>query len=456
MGINDGSGTGCPAPASQRMAGRVVTGASSVGGAVAMALLLLVVPGHMSAQFANIVLGTGGDERPNPAVVINRKDPRNIVAASSPANRYRSVDSGKTWENSLITSTEGVGGSNVLASDRKGDLFNFHLSRNPATGRSEKIVCQVSKDNGMTWEEAGNSGTANVDVLHPAIGMNSRSGEFLLLWTQFDQYGSADDAHKSMIMLSQSKEGKKWSEPVRLTSSEGDCSNGDRTPRGGTAVVSRDGYMVAAWSQNERLFVDRSFNKGGTWLTNDIEIEKQPGGWSFDIPGLEETNGMPTLLIDKTSDRYAGSLYLIWADQRNGEDDTDIWFSRSLNYGDSWTPAMKINDDEKGSHQFMPAVAIDQTTGNLYIVYYDRRAYDDDRTDVYLAYSKDHGNTFSNVKISEAPFKTGDAPSLGDYIGIDASNGIVVPVWTRIDEGISSIIATVIKEADLTATTEAE
>jgi hypothetical protein len=286
--------------------------------------------------------------------------------------------------------------------------------------------------------------------------MNSRSGEFLLLWTQFDQYGSADDAHKSMIMLSQSKEGKKWSEPVRLTSSEGDCSNGDRTPRGGTAVVSRDGYMVAAWSQNERLFVDRSFNKGGTWLTNDIEIEKQPGGWSFDIPGLEETNGMPTLLIDKSSDRYAGSLYLIWADQRNGEDDTDIWFSRSLNYGDSWTPAMKINDDEKGSHQFMPAVAIDQTTGNLYIVYYDRRAYDDDRTDVYLAYSKDHGNTFSNVKISEAPFKTGTAPSLGDYIGIDASNGIVVPVWTRIDEGISSIIATVIKEADLTATTAAE
>jgi len=47
---------------------------------------------------------------------------------------------------------------------------------------------------------------------------------------------------------------------------------------------------------------------------------------------------------------------------------------------------------------------IDQTNGNLYFVFYDRRTYTDNQTDVYMAISTDGGTNFSNVKISESPF----------------------------------------------------
>jgi carbohydrate-selective porin OprB len=43
---------------------------------------------------------------------------------------------------------------------------------------------------------------------------------------------------------------------------------------------------------------------------------------------------MPVLKVDNSKSRMNGSLYLVWADQRNGENDTDIWFMRSTNQGD--------------------------------------------------------------------------------------------------------------------------
>jgi hypothetical protein len=94
-------------------------------------------------------------------------------------------------------------------------------------------------------------------------------------------------------------------------------------------------------------------------------------------------------------------------------------------------------------------MAVDPTTGYVYIVYYDRSAYDDAQTDVYIAYSVDSGASFKNVKISEKPFTPiADVP-FGDYINISASEGIVTPVWTRMDDGKTSIWTAVINHADL-------
>jgi hypothetical protein len=406
-----------------------------------------------NAQFKNIILNSGANQAEipelNPSVVIDRRNSNLIVVATDPDNLYISSDGGNSWQKSEITSPEGVGGSNVLLSDRKGNLFDFHLSLNSSTGRKERIICQSSKDGGTTWIELGNTGLAGADVRHPGIGINSRSGDFLLVWTQFDEYASQDPTKKSMIMLSQSKDGKKWSAPLQVSQQGGDCKNGDMTTQGASAIISKDGYMLTAWAMNQKIYLDRSLNKGTVWLTNDIEVEKQPGGWSLDIPGLKDGNGLPTLKIDKTSDRYVGSLYIVWADQRNGDGDTDIWFSRSLNFGDNWIPAFRVNDDDKGKHQFLPAFDVDQTNGHLYIVYYDRRDYDDDRTDVYLAYSVDHGATFNNVRISETPFSADGMASLGEHISISANKGVIVPVWTRIDNGIATVITTVIKDEEL-------
>ena len=192
--------------------------------------------------------------------------------------------------------------------------------------------------------------------------------------------------------------------------------------------------------------MDRSYDKGKTWLRNDVVVRDQPGGWAFDVPGINRTNGMPILIADNSPTQYQGMLYLNWSDQKNGENDTNIWFMRSTNGGDTWSIPKKVNDDEGEKHQFLSWMAQDYTTGYLYILYYDRRAYDDNQTDVYLAYSNNGGVSFENVKISETPFTPDAEYFFGDYTNITAHDGRIAAVWTRMDDGKTSIIATVIED----------
>ena len=97
----------------------------------------------------------------------------------------------------------------------------------------------------------------------------------------------------------------------------------------------------------------------------------------------------------------------------------------------------------------MPWMAIDQTTGFIYIVFYDRRDHHDLQTDVYLAWSVDGGASFKNVKISETSFVPDEKEFFGDYTNIAAHKGTITPIWTRMENGKTSIWTAVIKQSDL-------
>ena len=70
----------------------------------------------------------------------------------------------------------------------------------------------------------------------------------------------------------------------------------------------------------------------------------------------------------------------------------------------------------------------------MYVVYFDRRNYSDLNTDVYLSVSKDGGRTFEDLRISEKPFVPDPKVFLGDYNNIAAFDGIVRPIWPRMDK----------------------
>jgi hypothetical protein len=148
---------------------------------------------------------------------------------------------------------------------------------------------------------------------------------------------------------------------------------------------------------------------------------------------------LPITACDLSQGPNRGTIYINWSDQRNGGDDTDVWLSKSTDGGETWTPPARVNDDPAGKHQFFTWVTIDQTTGYLYFVFYDRRNYEDDSTDVYLAVSTDGGNTFINRKISESPFLPNAGVFFGDYTNITVHNGIVRPIWARLNNGQMSI-----------------
>lgn len=145
-------------------------------------------------------------------------------------------------------------------------------------------------------------------------------------------------------------------------------------------------------------------------------------------------------------DNNSGNIYVNWADQSNGADDTDIWLIKSSDGATTWSERIRVNDDAPGKHQFFTWMAVDQSSGFIYCVIYDIRNYNDTKTDVYLAMSKDGGATFENRKISENPFEPSEDVFFGDYNNISAVNGVVRPIWTRNDSGKLSICTAIVNK----------
>lgn len=421
-------------------------------------LLFLLCGQSLIAQFKNIKLDEQheGDYMCEPSIAINPKNPQNIVASSVLNNIYVTKDGGATWKKNEVTSSFGVYGDPSLISDGGGTFYFFHLS-DPTGGKGgyeseklDRIVVQRSDDGGETWNDGtfvGLNHPKDQDKQWPSI---DSKGNLTLAWTQFDTYGSNDPNCKSTILMSTSKNGSKWSEPIVMSQLQGNCLDNDSTVMGGMPAITVDGKMFVTWALNQKIYLDRSFD-GNLWLSNDIPIQDQIGGWDLVIPGHDRCNGLPVLTTDRSKSPYRGYLYLLWADQRQGKDNTDVWFSKSNNYGDNWSQPVNVSV-AKDNHQYLPWMTIDQTTGYLYVIYYDRSKYDDLKTDVVLAWSTDGGSSFRNVTISETPFEPSDSAFFGDYTNIAAHKGIITPIWTRMDGGKTTVWTTVIKHVDLETT----
>ncbi len=421
--------------------------------------VFVFAPFLLSAQFKNIVLAsqTEGKYPPvEPSIIVNPDNPKNIVAGIVLDRSVYTTDGGLTWKESVLKSSYGVYGDPALVADSKGNIYYFHLADPSGKGRSadewlDRISCQKSTDKGATWGPASFTGlNSPKDNDKPWPAHHPKKDLLVVTWTQFDKYGSTDTSCHTNIMFSKStSKGDRWSDPVRVNKLSGDCQDSDFTVMGASPAVSFDDKIFVVWANQGNIYLDRSYDEGKTWLKNDMSIAKQMGGWDLTVPGLGRSNGLPQAVIDNSGSPFHGSLYVLWADQRNGENDTDIWMTRSANRGDNWSSPVKVNQDGPGKHQFLPWMTIDQTNGIVYVMYYDRRNYDDNQTDVYLAWSLDGGNKFTETKISETPFTPDEKKFFGDYTNISAHEGIVAPVWTRMDDGQTKVLTAVIKQVDL-------
>jgi photosystem II stability/assembly factor-like uncharacterized protein len=221
--------------------------------------------------------------------------------------------------------------------------------------------------------------------------------------------------------------GENWSKALRISQKSGDCLDDDKTTEGAVAAVGPDGEVYVAWAWKNKIWFDRSLDRGKSWLAKDKKIGRQSGGWNQEVPGLYRWNGMPITVCDLSDGPNRGTIYICWSDHRNGKGNIDIWLISSSDRGESWSKPVRINDDEGKAMQFLPWLAIDQTSGYLYCIYYDRRAASSLETEVYLAYSTDGGKSFSNVKISEQSFSPKKDVFFGDYNNIAAHNGKIAP-----------------------------
>lgn len=396
-------------------------------------------------QFPNVMVGNSNfpDE---PSIIINPREPGQMVAGANLRTYYYSGDGGWTWQEGILNSPFGVWGDPCVLVDTNGHFYYFHLS-NPLQGNwIDRIVCQKSINGGETWSGGtymGLNGAKAQDKEWAVIDPSNNN--IYVTWTQFDHYGSSNPLDSSVILFSRSADGgQTWSDARRLNKVAGDCLDEDNTVEGAVPAVGPNGEIYVSWAGPLGLLSTKSLDHGQTWPDSNIYVSSIPGGWDYTIPGIYRANGLPVTCCDLSYSPYRGHIYINWSDQRNGITDTDVWFARSTDGGNTWSQPKRVNDDPAGKHQFFTWMTVDPVTGYIYCVFYDRRNHENNLTDVYLAISGNGGETFENIKISNSPFDPNTAIFFGDYTNISAYNNIVRPIWTRLDNYDISIWTAII------------
>lgn len=410
-------------------------------------LIFIASTNLLLAQIPNIRVSQPLSTDPNEtSIAINPIDTSNLVSGANIRYYYYSNNGGYTWVQGNLSSPLGVWGDPCVVFDLNGHCYFGHLS-NPSSGGYwiDRIVVQKSTNKGQSWSSGVGIGynppTKNQDKEWIAVDWTNSPfrNNIYMAWTEFDSYGSSNPQDSTRILFSRSTDGGlTWSAPVRVSDKGGDCIDEDNTVEGAVPAVGPNGEIYLAWAGPLGLVFDKSTDGGVTWNIDKV-ITSIPGGWDFNVHGIYRCNGLPITACDISNSPYRGTVYVNWSDQRNGTNNTDIFLVKSTDGGNIWSQPKRVNQDNTQTHQFFTWLTVDPATGYLYLVYYDRRNYTDNRTDVYLARSTDGGETFTEIRVSQSSFTPTSSIFFGDYTGIAALNGKVYPIWTRLENNQRSV-----------------
>src|SRR2546422_1363486 len=169
------------------------------------------------------------------------------------------------------------------------------------------------------------------------------------------------------------------------------------------------------------IYIAWTDTRGGT---NDIYFSKSiNGGASFSAnvrvnDVTTNSQSEPSLALDLVNPHL---VHVVWTDTRTPIMGPDIYYANSTNGGLSFNPSVRLNDDVGGAEQSTPAIAV-APNRNAYVVWRDPRG----SPEVYYTRSLDLGATWSlNTYVN------GDAGNVDQRtptIAIDAA-GTVYVAW---------------------------
>ncbi len=434
-------------------------------------LLVLITLSIVSAQDAprpddgrkvipHQVVAITGKETLGPAevsVAINPTNPDQVRAVSYSLRGSllcSSDDGGKTWKNSPFPQPGNTRqqGDDLLVYGSDGSLYHacirFVGIRQKKPRRAENgIFVHSFRDD--KWSAAvpviDHINTVQPFEDKPWIAVDNSAtkskGTVYIGWTRFDEYGSKEPDKKSHLYISRSTNaGTSFLPGERISDVSGDCLDSGNTIMGGMPAVGPHGEVYIVWSGPEGIMLDRSLDAGVTF-GKDILVSKHPGGWDQPVDGTTRANGLPIIGVDSSTGPNKGSLYVAWGDNRLG--DMDIYCAYSRDQGKTWSAPLRVNNDaeKNGRPQFFPWLAVDPADGSINVLFYDRRGETGTKTTVTLARSIDGGKSFTNFTINQPYFECSNSMFFGDYIGVAAHQGRIVGVYSHFTSKTSLALA---------------
>jgi hypothetical protein len=352
-----------------------------------------------------------------------------------------STDGGVTWTSRFLgNGSDGIpsGFSDPwIAWDSFGNLFISYLGF-ASNGSDLQMPINVSTDGGQTFQNVGLFPVAD----HPEINV----GPGLVAVTVNNNNNQISVFMAQVTGLGQVGTFQEFTAPNSDGGNFGDIAVG---PNGQVAAVWQQGGSSVGPDQIS-ITTDPD-GLGGQPLTNPTVVTDTNVGSFRPIAAQPSRTVLAnaSLAWDLSNGAHRGRLYMSYCDAANTTtDDLNVFLRFSDDGGVTWSGATRVNDDTTDRSQFFPRVAVDNSTGNVAIAWYDCRldpgsgAFDTDgvpNTDVvaFGTLSSDGGATWStNFQIAAGPSNSLRVPGgnsgneFGDYNGIAFANGRLFYAWT--------------------------
>jgi hypothetical protein len=359
-----------------------------------------------------------------------------------------STDGGATWGRSILP----FGSRDLYQSDGAVEwtedgtawVTAVVLAKVTPTFANFEMHAYKSTDSGRTWVFdallSGSQDSAFRDRLWVDRGASSPyKDDIYALWNASAGVYASHRTHADGV----------WHGPLQVS----DARTVQAT-EGAEAETNSAGDVFGFWGDggSRQLFVAKStdggatfgapvvlahtFDQGSVWVPATAS-----GVASTHVSGGAFKNGTENQVYAVWVDLSGEAGCTIWNEQPvfvvGGNSCTSrVWFARSTDGGATWSQPVKIHHQPTRNDQFMPVLAVDETSGKLAVTYYDTvgdpsRA----RTNLFYQSSTDGGTTWSDpLQVTTARTNEtilgADETQYGDHNGLSVVNGSIVPTWT--------------------------
>ena len=410
------------------------------------------------------------------SIAANPVNPKNLIGSAvdyrdtSASWVYVSSDAGKSWVNiklgrPFVGWTSSNDPSVAFGADGTGYLvyggFGARSDGNTQGQVTENgIFISKTTDEGKTWKThipiILHRGQQTVDstfedkyyIWSDNSSNSPHKGDLYVPWKRV----SPKDSATQIVISKSTDKGETWSSPVpvspRLARTSEDTTYGQSFP---LAVTGANGEVYVVWNNGiaHGVGFSKSTDGGKSFSTpsiihnyNIFGVTRQisPGAWRHTVKVKVRAETYPSMVCDITNGPRKGYLYLTWC----GDAYPNVYFSRSTDNGNSWSTPIIAHSDPTND-QFFQWLAIDNTNGDLALMYLDSR--DDPNnilTATYVSYSSDGGIKWTDRRAADMlgdlrlnPFENNCFA--GDYSGCAFHDGIVYPSWIDMRSAVKNI-----------------
>jgi hypothetical protein len=452
---------------------------AGVASALTLGLFVAAAPAAVAAPKAPIapknqnvsrMVGSQNEQ----TVAVNPTNPKNVVVTSnldvgSPSlfsglMEGYTFDGGHTWTSQVIaTGHDGMGAAccdSTLQFDQYGNLFLSYLYTRHST-----IPVFLSTDGGVTFT------LEHTVIPTPAIGPAGPAGPSKGVRSQQpdaspDQQTLAVGAGSVWITYSSFTSNtlviQAAGAPVRGFGQVGTWTGTQNVPTAqgagdyGDIAIGPEGQVMVTYQDptggegpaDIRVSLDPDGLGPAGFSNPRLLAQTNVGGFDYIPAQLQRSvDAEANLAWDRDpASPHFGRVYAVWTSETPDEsNDMDIMLQWSDNDGTTWSPAVRLNNDSSVNSQFMPAIALDQSSGAVAIAWFDCRldlgqggngdtnGIPNDDAEFWGTYTLDGGATFApNFRISRGTSNATDAGSFldyGDYTHASFANGQFWPVW---------------------------